>query len=118
MKNLDLFVLENSLRETTVGQLRGHTIEEKWAIYDEVKRVGFKHMIVASFSHMTRLGDTLIQQLREKGEDMSLMYAFTEFLEKVHNDDVEKYKEEIPIGMLKCKELGIKNIIIEADLVY
>ena len=118
MKNLDLFVLDNSLRETTVGQLRGHTIENKWAIYNEVKRVGFKHMIVASFSHMTRLGDTFIQQLREKGEDMSLMYAFTEFLEKVHNDDVEKYKEEIPIGMLKCKELGIKNIIIEADLVY
>ena len=114
MKNLDLFVLENSLRETTVGQVRGHTIEEKWAIYNEVKRVGFKHMIVASFSHMTRLGDTLIQQLREKGEDMSLMYA----LEKVHHDDVEKYKKEIPIGMLTCKELGIKNIIIEVDLVY
>ena len=118
LKNLDLFVLDNSLRETTVGQLRGHTIDNKWAIYNEVKRVGFRHIIVASFSHMTRLGDTFIQQLREKGEDMSLLYAFTEFLEKVHNDDVEKYKEETPIGMLKCKELGIKNIIIEADLVY
>ena len=36
LKNLDLFVLDNSLRETTVGQLRGHTIENKWKIYDEV----------------------------------------------------------------------------------
>jgi len=118
LKNLDLFVLDNSLRETTVGQLRGHTIENKWGIYNEVKRVGFKHKIVASFSHMTRLGDTFIQQLHEKGEDMTYSYAFTELLEKVRNDDVEKYKKEIPIGMLKCKELGIKNIIIEADLVY
>ena len=118
LKNLDLFVLDNSLRETTVGQLRGHTIENKWAIYNEVKRAGFKHIIVASFSHMTRLGDTFIQQLKEQNEDMSNMYAFSEFLEKVRNEDVEKYKEEIPVGMLKCKELGIKNIIIEADLVY
>ena len=36
LKNLDLFVLDNSLRETTVGQLRGHTIENKWQIYNEV----------------------------------------------------------------------------------
>ena len=118
LRKLDLFVLDNSLRETTVGQLRGHTIENKWAIYNEVKRVGFKHIIVASFSHMTRLGDTFIQQLKAKGEDMSYMYAFTEFLEKVRNDDVEKYKQEIPVGMIKCKQLEIKNIVIEADLVY
>ena len=118
LKNLDLLVLDNSLRETTVAQLRSHTIENKWAIYNEVKRIGFKHIIVESFSHMTRLGDTFIRQLKEQGEDMSLLYAFTELIEKVHNDDVEKYKDEIPIGMLKCKDLGIKNTIIEVDLVY
>jgi hypothetical protein len=32
----ELFVLDNSLRESTVGQLRGHTIENKWKIYEEV----------------------------------------------------------------------------------
>ena len=36
LKNLDLFVLDNSLRETTVGQLRGHTLENKLKIYDQV----------------------------------------------------------------------------------
>ena len=36
LKNLDLFVLDNSLRETTVGQLRGHTIDNKWQIYNQV----------------------------------------------------------------------------------
>jgi len=38
-KNLvknELFVLDNSLRESTVGQLRGHTIENKWKIYEQV----------------------------------------------------------------------------------
>ena len=32
LKDMELFVLDNSLRESTVGQLRGHTIENKWKI--------------------------------------------------------------------------------------
>ena len=118
LRNLDLFVLDNSIRETTVGQLRSHTIDNKWAIYNEVKRIGFKHIIVESFSHMTRIGDTFIRQLKEKGEDMSCMYAFTELVENIHNADIEKYKNEIPVGLQKCKELGINNTIIEVDLLY
>ena len=35
LKDLDLFVLDNSLRETTVGQLRGHTLGNKRKIYDQ-----------------------------------------------------------------------------------
>jgi len=38
LRELDLIVLDNSLRETTVGQLRGHTLENKWEIYKEVRR--------------------------------------------------------------------------------
>ena len=37
LRDLDLFVLDNSLRETTVGQLRGHTLENKRKIYDQVR---------------------------------------------------------------------------------
>ena len=36
LRELDLFVLDNSLRESTVGQLRGHTLESKWEIFDQV----------------------------------------------------------------------------------
>ncbi|XP_078374129.1 uncharacterized protein LOC144657648 [Oculina patagonica] len=117
LKNMELFVLDNSLRESTVGQLRGHTIENKWKIYEQIKKVGFKHIIVASFSHMTRLGDTFIKQLKEKGEDFTNLYAFTEFLESVGKNRVPDTKT-IPIGLRKMKELGIKNVIIEMDLVY
>ena len=38
LKELDLFVLDNSLRESAVGQLRGHTVENKWKIYNEVSQ--------------------------------------------------------------------------------
>jgi len=50
LKDLDLIVLDNSIRESTVGQLRGHTLENKWKIYNEVQKCGFKFIIVAAFS--------------------------------------------------------------------
>jgi len=37
LKETELFVLDNSLRESTAGQLRGHTIENKWKIYEQVR---------------------------------------------------------------------------------
>ena len=36
LKNLDLFVLDNSLRENSVGSMRAHTVESKCKIYHEV----------------------------------------------------------------------------------
>ncbi|CAB4021327.1 PREDICTED: uncharacterized protein LOC107355583 isoform X2, partial [Paramuricea clavata] len=113
-----LFVLDNSLRESTVGQLRGHTIENKWKIYEEIKKVGFQDIIVTSFSHMTRVGDTFIRQLAEKGEDFSRFYAFTEFIESIDSRTKIPDTDTIPVGLMKMKELGIRNPIIEADLFY
>ena len=57
LRNLDCFVLDNSIRESTVGQLRGHTLENKWKVYEEVKKCGFNNIVVASFAHMTRVDD-------------------------------------------------------------
>ena len=36
LKELDHFVLDNSLRESTVGQIPGHTVENNWKIYNVV----------------------------------------------------------------------------------
>ena len=44
LKNMELFVLDNSLRESTVGQLRGHTIENKWKIYEQVSLLGINNI--------------------------------------------------------------------------
>lgn len=114
LKNLDCFVLDNSIRESTVGQLRGHTIDNKWIIYNTVKRCGFKHIIVASFSHMTRVDDEFVQELRDKGEDMSTLYSFTEITEGVTNGVLDT--ETIPAALAKMKKFGLPNAIIEIDL--
>ena len=114
LRKLDCFVLDNSLRESTVGQLRGHTLENKWKIYEEVKRCGFKHIIVAAFSHMTRVDDSFIKQLAERGEDMSTMYSFSEGWGGVVKGmpDVET----LPVGLKKMKSLQLRNPIFEIDL--
>jgi len=82
------------------------------------KKVGFKHIIVASFSHMTRLGDTFIRQLKEKSEDFTNLYAFSEFLESVDPKTKVPETNTIPIGLRKMQELGINTPIIELDLVW
>ena len=115
LKDLDCFVLDNSIRESTVGQLRGHTLENKWKIYNEVKRCGMKHIIVAAFSHMTRVDDEFIRQLSERGEDFSTLYAFTEITESIHKDGVLDV-QSIPVGLEKMKTFGLRNPIIEIDL--
>ena len=37
LKQLDLFVLDNSIRESTVGATRGHTLQNKHDILAQVK---------------------------------------------------------------------------------
>jgi len=115
LRKMDLFVLDNSLRETTIAALRAHTLENKRAIYEEVKKAGFKHFIVESFSHETRIGDMFVEQLIEEGEDLSNAFAFTDMWEKIEN---KVPLSDTPIGLLKCQRFGINNVMIEVDLDY
>ncbi|XP_071487601.1 uncharacterized protein [Diadema antillarum] len=114
LRDLDIFVLDNSIRESTVGQLKGHTIESKWEIYNEVKKCGFKNTIVASFSHMTRVDDIFIMQLKEKGEDPDGLWAFSEITEGVKDKVPDCVK--VPVGIRKLKPAGLYSVIFEVDL--
>ena len=109
LRDLDLFVLDNSLRESTVGQLRGHTLEDKEKILKEVKKCGFTNVIVAAFSHMPRVDDSFVGQLSANGEDMSGYFAFSE----IGNINDPK---EIPVALPKMKENKLRNPIFEIDL--
>ena len=42
LKDLDLVVLDNSVRESTVGQLKSHTSDDKFKIFEEATKCGFK----------------------------------------------------------------------------
>ena len=45
LRDLDLVILDNSVRESTVGQLKGHTAEDKFKIYEEAAKCGFTVML-------------------------------------------------------------------------
>ena len=67
---------------------------------------------------MTRVGDTFIRQLKDKGEDFTNLYAFSEFVESVDPKTKIPDTKTIPVGLRKMNELGLKNAIIEADLAW
>ena len=115
LKTLDCFVMDNSLRESTVGQLRGHTIENKFNIYEEVKKCGFKHIIVAAFAHMTRVDDFFLEELGKRNEDMSTLYSFSDLVSMPVKNGVPD-TTTIPIGLAKMSKFGLKNPIFEIDL--
>ena len=108
LRNLDMFVLDNSLRECSVGQLRGHTVEDKTRILEEVRKCGFTNIIVASFSHMPRVDDTFVQQLCENESDLSGFFSFSEV--DINNP------EDIPVALTKMKMYKLRNVIFEVDV--
>ncbi|KAH3808330.1 uncharacterized protein LOC127835645 [Dreissena polymorpha] len=114
LKDLDLFVLDNSIRESTVGQLRGHTIENKWEIFNEVTKCGFRHRIVASYNHQRRVDDEFVKEVLAKGEDPEGLWAFSEVTEGISKKVPDQ--TSIPVGLLKMKEAGLRNVIFEIDL--
>ena len=118
LKDLDLIVLDNSLRESTVGQLRGHTLENKRKIYDEVRKCGFQFKIVAAYSHMPRVDDSwvaeIVRDCEEGKEDLGNLFAFSEFFESVSQGIPDT--KTIPVGLRKMQEQGLINPIIEIDL--
>ena len=115
LRELDFFILDNSIRESTVGQLRSHTIENKKEIFKQVKRCGMHSIIVATFSHMTRVDDEFCQWLKDEGEDFSKLFSFSEITEGVKNGTYDT--ETVPISLRKNKQYGLYNTVFEVDLV-
>ena len=114
LQNLDFFVLDNSIRESTVGQLRSHTLENKIQILEQVRKVGIKHITIASFSHMTRVDDDFVKYLKDKGEDFTNFYSFSEVTEGVKDGRYDT--ETIPVSLQKNHDLNIPNTFFEMDL--
>lgn len=113
--NLDCFILDNSIRESTVGQLRSHTIENKKDIYQEVKRCGIQNIVVACFAHTTRVDDDFCQRLKDEGEDFSQFWSFSEITEGLKDGVYDT--TTVPTSLRKNQKYGLYNTFFEVDLV-
>ena len=97
------------MRETTVGTLRGHTLENKKLFYEEVKKCKFQYFVIESFNHENRVGDVLLRELIEKGEDMSnAVGGLGEYCREGASGLAYSYwNEEVP--RVRCKARDIRN---------
>ena len=94
-----------------MGQMRGHTLQDKMSILEEIKKCGFTNIIVSAFSHAPRVDDEFVEILMKKAsdEEKKMFYAFSELKEGTD-------MEAIPVGLKKMEKYGLQNPIIEIDL--
>ena len=107
------FVLDNSIRETTVVQLRGHTVKTKSGILEALQETGIKHVILAAFSELQRPEDVWLQNLGQRGLIPPDSYVFSEM---VHDVVEGMPTSDIPTGLSRMKEYGVPGCILEMDL--
>lgn len=119
LRTLQLFVLDNTVRESTVAQLRGHTLPDKHRLIRLVRDVGIRHQLVGCFAHQRRVDDQLARLL-QSDESLKAEYAtqtfygFAEFHE-IHPNAPGEINEAPTIGLLRAQEYGIANIVMEID---
>ena len=114
LRSLKPFVLDNSIRESTVAQTRGHTPADKDDIFRALEGTGIAHIIVGSFDRsMARSEDLWLRRLRREDGQQHRFYVFSEMVEDVHDGFPD---HAIPHGLVKMKEYGIRNAILEVDL--
>ena len=114
LKGLDIFVLDNSLRETSVCQLIGHVEEDKEAILSSIQDTGIKHIIVACFGDLKRVEDVWLTKLRDEGRIANNFYAFSEMRHAAPVNGIWSL-DPIPTGLQRIKEYTIKNVVLEMD---
>lgn len=91
LRNIDLFILDNSVRETTVAQIRGHTMEDKYKILNMVSGCdGFENIVIGTFGSRPKIDDLFAKDCcggsgivldEETAESYSNLYLYCLFAE-------------------------------------
>lgn len=122
LRNMNVFVLDNSLRESQVAQPLGHTLKDKYKILEQIKACKFQDVIVAAFGSNRRVDDAFCEDLEKAFEGTDApqhTYAFTEVTDSITKDGEMVFgKDHIPTGLKKMKKYGIANALIEIDVSY
>ena len=110
------FILDNSLRETSVAQERGHTFEDKDAILEAVMRTGMEDVLVGAFGDLGNVDEEWLAVLKQRNE---ILPTFTVFSNLFDLDFEEKpLFAKTPAGIDAAIKYGVQNIVIEVDLAW
>jgi hypothetical protein len=116
LKTMDVFVLDNSLRETAVASIKGQVSSDKDKILQSLQNTGLTDIIVAAFGPLRRPEDVWLEKKSKSNEiNKESWWAFSEIADNPNENDV--FLTPIPSGVLRCKQYGINNIIMEVDVI-
>lgn len=118
LKSIDLFVLDNSIRETTVAQIRGHTLGDKYKIMDQVVFAGIKHQLIGSFGKYPRVDDVFVKELLGS-EEMKKKYtgqSYFTFSEMFDDVVAGVPSPALPLGLERMQQYGVPNVVLEVSL--
>jgi hypothetical protein len=74
----DFFILDNSLRETTVGAPRGHTLEEKHKIIEAMADTGLDEIILGSYGSKVNVDSQVAEQWQHLGKSFDSTWGFSD----------------------------------------
>jgi hypothetical protein len=112
LRELNPFVLDNSLRETAVAQMIGMPSAVKNAIMDIVLEFDVDGFIVATFNDLVTSDDDFVRRLKFRSEEaQKKCWAYAEM---VPDGDLS----QTPTGLKKIFEYGIRNVILEVDVCH
>jgi hypothetical protein len=106
LKNMKLFVLDNTLREPSVAATFGHTVNDKYESMKWVKKVGFTDVITGALGGTHQVDDTHCMELKESKADISNNWIFAGACSVFD-------AENIPVGIVKAARYGITNVCLE-----
>ena len=122
LQSLELHILDNTCRETTVASLCGHTLDDKYVLADIVKACGIKNVILGTFSPVQRRVDdqfatSLLEPDMQKRYAGISWFAFAEARSDKLSDQLigvnltEARKRiadfaDLPVGLERAKEYG------------
>jgi len=124
LRDMRCFVLDNSLREPTVAASMGHNLSDKKKIFDCVCDLGFDHVVVGALNHSSQVDDIFCESVgagaqstaEAAGKKKPNTWSFSELVENAHNHTGGVPDWDVPVGLVKTKKYGIKNVVFEGDL--
>ena len=114
LRNLRPVILDLSIREPAVGIPRGHTVENKLALWELARQAGFRDILLATFNvslpEEPQVDDLFVKELRRRHTDLTGCFAFVG-VGKFVGDAFEPH-----ISMEKLESYGIPNAIFDVDI--
>jgi hypothetical protein len=133
LRTMDVFVLDNSLRETAVAAIKGQVPADKDKIIAQLTDTGISDFIVGAFGQLRRPEDVWLEEkCKDRTLDKHNWWGFSEISDVLMSGgmggmsdnqnqspkDLPKSAADLPpsFGLDRCRQYGIPNIILEIDV--